>query len=79
MPYKKKIKKKVVTNNNGFKKIATLTSNSISNAFSNYKKNKELEKIQEIKSQKLKERNQLQKERKELKNCFNFRISKSNN
>ena len=41
MPYKKKIKKKVVTNNNGFKKIATLTSNSISNAFSNYKKNKD--------------------------------------
>ena len=40
MAYKKKIKKKITTSNNGLAKIATLTTNSISSVFSNYKKNK---------------------------------------
>ena len=38
MAYKKKIKKKIVKNDNGFAKIATITTKSISNAFSKYKK-----------------------------------------
>ena len=38
MPKKKNIKKKVVKKNNGIAKIATLTTKSLSNAFSNYKK-----------------------------------------
>ena len=60
MPYKKKqkkIKKKKIKNNNGLAKIATLTTKSISNAFSNYKKNKELNKIRTIKLQKLEDKN----------------------
>ena len=44
MTGKKKKKKKILKNKNGLAKIATITTKSISNAFSNYKKNKELEK-----------------------------------
>ena len=51
---KTKIKKKV-----GLAKIATLTTKSLSNALSNYKKNKELEKIKIIKLQKLEEKNEI--------------------
>ena len=51
MTNKKKIKKNKIKNK-GLSKIATLTTKSISNAFSNYKKNKELEKIKAIKLQK---------------------------
>ena len=43
MPYKKKKKKIYKKTDNGFAKIATITTKSISNALSNYKKNKELE------------------------------------
>ena len=38
MPNKKKIKKRIAKNNTGLAKIATLTTKSISSAFSNYKK-----------------------------------------
>ncbi len=78
MPHKKKIKKMDVKNNNGLAKIATLTTNSISSAFSNYKKNKELEIIREIKLHKLREKNQIQKERKELRN-WEERLNKESN
>ena len=43
MPYKKKKKKIYKKTDNGLAKIATITTKSISNALSNYKKNKELE------------------------------------
>ena len=59
MPYKKKqnkIKKKKIKNNIELAKIATLTTKSISNAFSNYKKNKRLNKIRTIKLQKLEDK-----------------------
>ena len=67
MRVKKKIKKKTIKKNNSLAKIATLTTKSLSSAFSNYKKNKELEKIKEIKLQKLEEKNLILKERKDLK------------
>ena len=38
MAYKKKTKKKIAKTNSGFAKIATITTKSISSAFSNYKK-----------------------------------------
>ena len=60
-----KRKKKLKNNKDtvGLAKIASFTTNSISSAFSNYKKNKELNKIKAIKLQKLEERNSLLKER----------------
>ena len=64
MPKKKYIRKK----NNGLANIASITTKSISNAISNYRKKKELEKIKSIKLSKLSEKNEIQKERKELKN-----------
>ena len=51
MRSKNKNKKKNLKNN-GLAKIATLTTKSISNALSNYKKNKELEKVRLIKNYK---------------------------
>ena len=66
MVKRKKKNSKTLKNNNGLAKIATITTKSLSNAFSNYKKNKELGKIKAIKLQKLEEKNQLFKERKDL-------------
>ena len=49
MNYKKMPRKKIKTRNsskpNSFGKIASLTTKSIGKAFTNYKKNKELQKI----------------------------------
>ena len=59
MPQKRKKKKTVSKKSNSFAKIATITTKSISNALTNYKKNKELEKIRSIKLQKLEEKNQI--------------------
>ena len=70
MPRKKKIKtknkKSNAKDNNGFRKIASITTKSLSNAFSNFKKNQEIKKIKEIKLKKLQENKGL-RERKELK------------
>ena len=65
---KKKIKHKNSKKKTGIPKVSNFATKSfLSNAFSNYKKNKELNKIKEIKLEKLKEKNLIQKERKELK------------
>ena len=65
---KKKIKQKNFKKKSRIAKVSNFTSKSfLSNAFSNYKKNKELNKIKEIKLEKLKEKNLIQKDRKELK------------
>ena len=72
MPRKKnKIKK----NKNGLAKIANLTTISLSNVILNYKKNKELKKIKDIKLQKLSDKNQILKEKKDLK-IWEEKISK---
>ena len=52
MPRKKKIIKKKAKSGS-IRKIATLTTKSIGRVFTNYKKNKELQKIRLIKLQKL--------------------------
>ena len=71
MPLKKKKKttraKTSKQTNGGLTKFATFTTDSISKAFVNYKKNKELQKIKEIKLKKLQENNQIIKDKKELK------------
>ena len=74
MTKKKKNKPKQVKNN-GLIKIANLTTKSISGAFSNYKKRKELEKIKITKLQKIEDKNQILRERKDLKN-WEERLSK---
>ena len=64
---RKKTKQKNLKRSNGIVKISNLAPKSfLSNAFSNYKKNKELNKIKAIKLEKLKEKNQILKERKDL-------------
>ena len=55
-----------------------MTTKSISSAFSNYKKNKELEKIRIIKLQKIEEKNEILKERKDLK-IWEERLNKESN
>ena len=78
MPLKKKKKQKRNLSQNGLAKIATLTTKSISSAFTNYKKNKELEKIRVIKLQKIEEKNEILKERKDLK-IWEERLNKESN
>ena len=78
MVKRKKKNSKTLKNNNGLAKIATITTKSLSNAFSNYKKNKELSKIKAIKLQKLEEKNQFLKERKDLK-LWEERLNKESN
>ena len=57
---RKKSKQKNLKKSNGLVKITNLAPKSfLSNAFSNYKKNKELNKIKAIKLEKLKETHQL--------------------
>ena len=48
MVKRKKKNSKTLKRNNGLAKIATLTTKSLSNAYSNYKKKKELSKIKAI-------------------------------
>ncbi len=67
MVKRKKNNSKTLKKNNGLAKIATITTKSLSSAFSNYKKNKELSKIKAIKLQKLEEKSQFFKERKDLR------------
>ena len=55
-----------------------MTTKSISSAFSNYKKNKELDKIKAIKIQKLEEKNKISNERKELR-VWEERLTKESN
>ena len=65
---RKKNKPKNLKKKSGIVKITNLAAKSfLSNAFSNYKKNKELNKIKSIKLEKLREKNQILKERKDLK------------
>ena len=56
MPIKKSIrsKKRKIKANSGFAKLANITTKSLSNAYSNFKKNQEIKKIKEIKLKKLK-------------------------
>ena len=75
---KRKKKQKKISNKNGLAKIATITTKSISSAFSSYKKNKELEKIRLIKLQKIEEKNQILRERKDLRS-WEERLSKESN
>ena len=75
---RKKTKSKIKSKNSGLTKIATLTTKSISSAFTNYKKQRELEKIRLIKLQKLEEKNQILKERKDLKS-WEERLNKESN
>ena len=68
---KKKIKQKKIKRKIGVAKIANFSTKSfLSNAISNYKKNKELNKIKAIKLEKLQEKNQILKERKDLIEYF---------
>ena len=63
-----KRKKNTKTKTKGnLSKIASFTAQSISSAYSSYKKNQEQKKIEEIKLRKLEENNKLVKEKKELK------------
>ena len=76
---RKKIKHKNSKKSTGIVKISNLAPKSfLSNAFSNYKKNKELNKIKAIKLEKLKEKNQILKERKDLK-VWEERLIKESN
>ena len=76
---RKKTKQKNLKKSNGIVKIANLAPKSfLSNAFSNYKKNKEINKIKAIKLEKLKEKNQILKERKDLK-VWEERLIKESN
>ena len=61
---KKKLNKKT---KNGFAKLATITTKSLSAAFVNYKKRQEQNKIKEIKLKKLQENSELLREKKEIK------------
>ncbi len=76
----KKRKKKIKDTHKkiGLAKIANLTSKSFGSVLSNYKKNKELEKIKTIKLQKLEEKSQILKERKDLK-IWEERLIKESN
>ena len=65
--YKSKSKKIKATNNNGLAKLASITTRSLSSAYSNYKKNLEIKKIKEIKLKKLQENNEIIREKKELR------------
>ena len=70
MPKKKSLKKNKKGSSrkdNGLKKIASITTKSLSSAFVNFKKNQELKKIKEIKLKKLSENNEIIRERKDLK------------
>ena len=72
---RKKIKTRNSSKPNSFGKIASLTTKSIGKAFTNYKKNKELQKIRLIKLQKLEEKNQISKEKKDVDHVnFNVRF-----
>ena len=71
MALKKKKKIKTQRNSGGLAKI-------VSSAFSNYKKNKEQNKIKAIKLQKLEEKNSILKEKKELK-IWEERLNKESN
>ena len=57
MPSKKntklKIKRKKKPDNNGLAELASITTKSLSSAYSNFKKNQEIKKIKEIKLKKL--------------------------
>ena len=64
---KKNSKRKIKSNENGLTKLATLTTKSLSNAYSNFKKRQEINKIKEIKLKKLQENNEIIKEKKNLK------------
>ena len=78
MVKKRKKRIKDTHKKNGLAKIANLTSKSLGSVLSNYKKNKELEKIKTIKLQKLEEKNQILKERKDLK-IWEERLIKESN
>ena len=67
MKTKKKIRTRTSKEKHGLSKIASFTTKSIASAISNYKKNKEQNKIRAIKLQKLEDRNLLLKEKKDLK------------
>ena len=76
---KKKIKQKKIKKKIGVAKITNFSTKSfLSNAISNYKKNKELDKIKAIKLEKLQEKNQILKERKDLK-IWEERLIKESN
>ena len=74
----KKKNKKKINKKPKLTGIANLTTKSLSNVISNYKKNKELEKIKNIKLQKLEEKNKIIKEKKELK-IWEDRLNKESN
>ena len=78
MVKKRKKRIKDTHKKNGLAKIANLTSKSFGSVLSNYKKNKELEKIKTIKLQKLEEKSQILKERKDLK-IWEERLIKESN
>ena len=73
----KKRKKKNIKKNKGIASIASLTTKSISVAFSNYKKNKELKKFNQL-NYKTWGKKSNQKERKELRNWEEKLIKESN-
>ena len=74
----RKKKLKIVKNRSSFSKITSFTTKSFSNALSNYKKNKELEKIKAIKLKKLEDKNTILKEKKDLK-IWEERLAKESN
>jgi hypothetical protein len=71
---KKKIK--INKNKNKLSKITNFTTKSLSNVLSNYKKNKELEKIKAIKLKKLEDKNTISREKKDLKKSTPLKVVK---
>ena len=67
MKTKRKTRIRASKEKHGLSRIASFTTKSIASAITNYKKNKEQNKIKAIKLQKLEERNSLLKEKKDLK------------
>ena len=72
---RKKTKQKNSKKSTGIVKISNLAPKSfLSNAFSNYKKNKELNKIKAIKLEKLKDKNQILKAIQPIMGFFKVKI-----
>ena len=78
MRTRKKARTRASKEKHGLSKIASFTKKSITTAISNYKKNKEQNKIRAIKLQKLEERTSLLKEKKDLKAWEDKLIKESN-
>ena len=64
---KKIVRVKTQKNSSSFSKLASITTDSLTNVYSKYKRNLEKKKIKEIKLKKLEEKSEILKQQKELK------------